>query len=1063
MYKKYLAALLLLGYAEILSAQGVKQLWLSTAGGKYAKGAVISVDGAGNNLTKWYDFKTIDKTSFVEYQDGKYYGISEYGIFEWNATANTYERKTPGSPPFYRYFNSGLEPSGDLSFYNGKFYGILGGNMGYIFEWDPVTNTFTTKIDFTQTDAAYPWANLTLLNGKFYGFFAGISLGGIFEWDPSTNDFTVLKRIEFQGIPLNFDKVILTYYQQKFYGTDYLSGSIYEWDPLTNDFTVKYTLTDAEGKFAVGKFAILNGKFYGVTKEGGQYGKGVLFEWDPSTNIYQVKHNFDGVTGENPVEGLTVMNNKLYGAASLGGAYNLGVLFEWNPATDGFTVKKNLDGINGAKPWNFFDTKESVIYGQMAGEGGGGIIFEWNTATDGLISRLDYGNNCYAPTYLAVGNGKIYGTTADGGHNNKGVIFEAEVQDNEMLVTPKADLSNEGGYYVNGPLMSMNGKFYGSNSFGGQQNTGTLFQWDPVTNSYEKKLDSEVEIQEVGGLSQYAGKYYYALNENTSGSIYEWDPVANQVTKKLEITQAMGRNSVSYFSSLTLKDDKFYGVIGNGGTQFTGLIYEWDPSTNNYTKKYEFNGIDGMHKSYNSLTLINNKFYGTTSSGGANGNGVIFEWDPVSNVYTKKIDFSPSINGLTMPVGHLIESGQKLYGTTLRGGQFDRGMIFEWDPNTNIFITKTDFDVDNFLDQGTTKNWTGLSAFPAQIAETSTGTCIEFPSVTINGNNNKQWVPITDNRGNVLAEVQPNGNSLGVLTVQAYINKGKVRADAANRPYLDRNITITPEVQPEEGKPVDIRLYITRRELEALSAAENAGINGIGDIGIFQSAGSCSPYVTNAVPIPTSYELYEFGFVLKSTVSSFSTFYFSNRSFEALPLQMIVFNGKLQKDDVSLNWTTDNENNVAAFDMERSINGTDFIYIGSISANNSPGIHEYNFIDKKAVALPCNVVHYRIKQKDLDGKYTYSKVISIDIPSIQSIVVSPNPAGDFIDIMYKKRGAANNALLQITDIYGKKVVEKSVNTGLPFERLNIAMLSSGLYILTVTVEGKTTTVKFVKI
>ena len=342
MYKKYLAALLLLGYAEFLSAQGVKQLWISTAGGKFAKGAVISLDGVGNNLTTRYDFKTIDKTSFVEFQDGKYYGISEYGIFEWNSTANTYERKTPGSPPFYKYFNSGLEPLGDLSFYNGKFYGILGGNMGYIFEWDPATNTFTTKIDFTQTDAAHPWANLTMVNGKFYGFYAGISLGGIFEWDPSTNVFTIKKEVDFQGIPLNFDKVLLTNYQQKFYGIDYWGGSIYEWDPLTNDVTIKYTLTEAEGKFAVGKFAILNGKFYGLTKEGGQYGKGVLFEWDPSTNIYQVKHNFVGVTGENPVEGLTLINNKLYGAAFLGGSNNLGVLFEWDPATGVYTVKKKF-------------------------------------------------------------------------------------------------------------------------------------------------------------------------------------------------------------------------------------------------------------------------------------------------------------------------------------------------------------------------------------------------------------------------------------------------------------------------------------------------------------------------------------------------------------------------------------------------------------------------------------------------------------------------------------------------------------------------------------------------
>jgi uncharacterized repeat protein (TIGR03803 family) len=43
---------------------------------------------------------------------------------------------------------------------------------------------------------------------------------------------------------------------------------------------------------------------------------------------------------------------------------------------------------------------------------------------------------------------------------------------------------------------------------------------------------------------------------------------------------------------------------------------------------------------YNDLTYYNGHFFGFTTSGGLYSAGVIFEWDPATNVYTKRFDFS---------------------------------------------------------------------------------------------------------------------------------------------------------------------------------------------------------------------------------------------------------------------------------------------------------------------------------------------------------------------------------------------------------------------------------------
>ena len=81
-------------------------------------------------------------------------------------------------------------------------------------------------------------------------------------------------------------------------------------------------------------------------------------------------------------------------------------------------------------------------------------------------------------------------------------------------------------------------------------------------------------------------------------------------------------------------------MTAQGGGDDIGVVFRADGQGNNVQSMYSFTRTNpGARPMYNQLTEYNGKFYSMTSAGGSNDLGVIFEWEPVSNIYTKKYDF----------------------------------------------------------------------------------------------------------------------------------------------------------------------------------------------------------------------------------------------------------------------------------------------------------------------------------------------------------------------------------------------------------------------------------------
>ena len=336
-------------------------------------------------------------------------------------------------------------------------------------------------------------------------------------------------------------------------------------------------------------------------------------------------------------------------------------------------------------------------------------------------------------------------------------------------------------------------------------------------------------------------------------------------------------NNYAPFGNLEIYDGKFYGMVyGNGYDKGSGGgIFKWDPITNNFAV---IGGYGMSNSGPGSLTLKDGKFYGhyLTSS--------IFYWtfyilelDPVTNQSVIKYIFDfPNGN---YPVGKLTEKDGKFYGLTYWGGLNSKGVIFEWDPASNVYTKKYDFN--------TSPN-DNLTLAHAPVAKGLPGTCTNFPSITIDNSNNNQWVSITDTLGNAVAEIKANGNNLGVVTASMFINNAAVRQDGSKKLYLDRNITLTPQVHP--SSPVNVRLYIKGTEYLALKNAVNSngqppGIDSINDISIYKVGSSYLPAVsmlTNSVVTTTA--AWEADYVFSASISSFSSFYFAEKAVCTAPV-----------------------------------------------------------------------------------------------------------------------------------------------------------------------------------
>lgn len=159
-----------------------------------------------------------------------------------------------------------------------------------------------------------------------------------------------------------------------------------------------------------------------------------------------------------------------------------------------------------------------------------------------------------------------------------------------------------------------------------------------------------------------------------------------------------------------------------------------------------------------------------------------------------------------------------------------------------------------------------------------------------------------------------------------------------------------------------------------------------------------------------------------------------------LPLRMVDFTFFNEKAQVTLSWKTENEVNTTHFVIEKSVNGTNYESIGQVASFNSSTGGSYHFAD----AFPkTGVSYYRLKQVDADGKYEYSKVLTVKRITSDIITLLPNPATGYFKI---NSTTTEQLHVKIYASDGRLMISGSYTPG---EQISISKLTPGMYMATI--------------
>jgi uncharacterized repeat protein (TIGR03803 family) len=351
-----------------------------------------------------------------------------------------------------------------------------------------------------------------------------------------------------------------------------------------------------------------------------------------------------------------------------------------------------------------FDAKGN-LYGTSEIGAAGGLVYELTPNSNGTWSEavlynftFGFGDGEFPIGGLTFdGKGNLYGTTNQGGvyFQSTGTVFEllpgAEGVWSEKVLYSFSGGSDGGNPYA-GVTMDSAGNLFGVTTYGGSQNSGTVFELVAGAND---KWTEKVLHSFTGGND--GGQQYGQLVADSSGNFYGTTLLGGAHDYGAVFEMSLGLNGiwsekiVHSFTGGAGGAAPFGNVVfdksGNLYTEANSSLLELTPSSNGtWTPKTIHNFVGGPDGAVAECGLAFDKsgnLYVMTNLGGQH-KGTVFELTPGSNgSWTEKVlhKFAGGSDGAFPEFANLaIDASGNVYGTTPTSGASNRGVVFQVKP-----------------------------------------------------------------------------------------------------------------------------------------------------------------------------------------------------------------------------------------------------------------------------------------------------------------------------------------------------------------------------------------------
>ncbi|MEM9671343.1 MAG: choice-of-anchor tandem repeat GloVer-containing protein [Bacteroidota bacterium] len=396
-------------------------------------------------------------------------------------------------------------------------------------------------------------------------------------------------------------------------------------------------------------------------------------------------------------------DSSYYGITDYYGIYDNGTLYRYDYPSDSITV---LHDFVDDDPTDLIVGPNNTLYGTW----GDGDLFSYNLSTN-TFSKLGNsgGNDTYQQLMLAS-NGKIYGTTRNGGNNGDGVVFELNPVGN--VITVLHHFSETDGERPRVELAEANdGVLYGVTSEGGAEDKGVIFSINPTTGAFavEYEFDSSVSSSnpQTNLVVAPDGLLYGVIRQNTSSSgggfnervsnsspyaFFSFNPATDQFLPKAELDRDDIGDGVYQLSPI---NGDIYGMTSDdGGDEGQGVLFKYVTAEDSVYQVLSFDDNIAWGEGKVLLAPGGQLIYGSSDSDYFE-DGAIITVNATTQATDVKVVFNEYPAGED-PRGTLVQTNDnRFFGLADDGGRYDGGTIYEYLPGTRQVVGRYDFNYDS--------------------------------------------------------------------------------------------------------------------------------------------------------------------------------------------------------------------------------------------------------------------------------------------------------------------------------------------------------------------------------